>query len=200
MDPDFSRQKISILQNLEKFENFWIFFKWCSRHMLTRLDIFVLGLTRLGTLELSDSRLINSTIFKIFWWCLSFAAFIFINSLFKKNIISSTFLNHIIRKHGFYIKPLSTSNRENEDLVERPLKTVRRKPFVKSCPPSPIEYFVGTKFNPLQQAIIWKICQVRLTSLRDEDGPRESFEMVPTCGVEWIWFLIVTLYPVRKRK
>ena len=146
MDPDFSRQKISILQNLEKFENFWIFFKWCSRHMLTRLDIFVLGLTRLGTLELSDSRLINSTIFKIFWWCLSFAAFIFINSLFKKNIISSTFLNHIIRKHGFYIKPLSTSNRENEDLVERPSKTVRRRLSIKGCPRSPIGFFIGSVF------------------------------------------------------
>ena len=83
--------------------------------MLTRLDIFVLGLTRLGTLELSDSRLINSTIFKIFDGVLVLAKFIFINSLFKKNIISSTFLNHIIRKHGFYIKPLSTSNHEFKD-------------------------------------------------------------------------------------
>ena len=54
-----SRKKYSI-SKFEKFKNFR--FKWCSRHMLTRLDIYVLGLTRLGTLELSDSRLINSTL------------------------------------------------------------------------------------------------------------------------------------------
>ena len=128
------------LQNLENFQKI---FKWCSRHMLTRLDIFVLGLTRLGTLELSDSRLINSTIFKIFWWCLSFAAFIFINSLFKKNIISSTFLNHIIRKHGFYGTVINIKHYPRTcpsgDPVSRP-QAVREMPSYESCSKSLVSH------------------------------------------------------------